>query len=109
MEAVLKIDDSYQGGSAYMALGQLDTELPEMLGGDSQRAVTTLEKGLRVGEQNSLLRLALARAYLATRRRDDARKQLNFILQMKPAPDYLLEYKEVNAQARQLLATRFSK
>lgn len=109
METVLKIDDTYQGGSAYMALGQLDTELPSMLGGDSQRAVTTLEKGLRVGDQNSLLRLALARAYLATNRKDDARKQLNFILQMKPSPDYLLEYKDVNAQARQLLATRFSK
>ncbi len=109
MEMVLKIDDTYQGGSAYMALGQLDTELPSMLGGDSERAVTTLEKGLRVGDQNSLLHLALARAYLATNRKDDARKQLNFILQMKPSPDYLLEYKEVNAQARQLLATRFSK
>ncbi len=108
METVLKIDDSYQGGSAYMALGQLDTELPEMLGGDSKRAVATLEKGLRVGEQNSLLRLALARAYLAVGRSEDARKQLNFILQMKPSPDYLPEYKETVAQARQLLATRFS-
>lgn len=109
METVLKIDDAYQGGSAYMALGQLDTELPSMLGGDAKRAVATLEKGLRVGDQNSLLRLALARAYLATNRADDARKQLNFILQMKPSPEYMAEYKDTQMQARQLLATRFPK
>ncbi len=109
MEAVLRIDESYQGGSAYMALGQLDVELPEMLGGDSKRAVATLEKGLRYGDQNPLLRLELAKAYLATGRSDDARKQLNFIINMKPAPDFLPEYKETETKARQLLATRFSK
>lgn len=109
MEAVLKIDESYQGGSAYMALGQLDLELPELLGGDRKRAVATLEKGLRFGEQNSFLRLNLAQAYLAVGRPDDARKQLNFILNMKPSPDYLPEHKEAVAKARQLLDTRFSK
>ena len=34
MEAVLKIDESYQGYSAYLGLGRLYLQAPKMLGGD---------------------------------------------------------------------------
>lgn len=107
MEAVLKVDESYLGGSAYMALGRLDRETPKILGGDSQRAVETLEKGLRVGGDNALLRLRLAEAYLDVKRPEDARKQINAILTMKPNPDFIPEYKDAVKEARQLLARRF--
>jgi len=107
METVLRLDEDFQGGSAHMVLGRLDTELPSMLGGDVKRAIATLEQGKRYGEQNSLLRLRLAEAYLADRRREDARRELNFILQMKPHPDFLPEHEEATTKARELLATRF--
>ena len=107
MGTVLKIDEGFQGGSAYMVLGRLDTELPTMLGGNVKRAISTLEQGLKYGDQNSLLRLRLAEAYLADKRKDDARKQLNFIFQMKPHPDFLPEHEEATTKARELLATRF--
>jgi tetratricopeptide (TPR) repeat protein len=103
MEAVIKIDEGFQSGSAYMALGQVDLKLPKMLGGDPQRAVEYLEKGLRFGERNALLRLRLAEAYLAVKRKEDARKQLNAIFGMTPHPDYLPEYKEAVAHAQALL------
>ncbi|HEV2706481.1 MAG TPA: TRAP transporter TatT component family protein [Pyrinomonadaceae bacterium] len=103
MEAVIKIDESFQSGSAYMALGQVDLKLPKMLGGDPQRAVEYLEKGLRFGERNALLRLRLAEAYLAVKRKEDARQQLNSIFTMTPNPDYLPEYKEAVARAQTLL------
>jgi len=105
MEAVLRIDEGYQGGSAYMALGRLDNELPEMLGGDRQRAVETLEKGLRFGAENSLLRLRLAQAYVAVKRPADARKQLQHIITMTPHPDFLPEHKDSVADAEQMLKT----
>ena len=38
MEAVVRLDEGFQGGSAYMALGQIELELG-MLGGDPKRAV----------------------------------------------------------------------
>lgn len=107
METVLKLDEDFQGGSAHMVLGRLDTELPSMLGGDVKRAIATLEKGLQYGDQNSLLRLRLAEAYLADKRKEDARKQIDFILQMKPHPDFLPEHEEATTKARELLATRF--
>ncbi len=103
MEAVIKIEESYQAGSAYMALGQVDMEVPRMLGGDRDRAVEYLEKGLSFGDKNALLRVHLAEAYLAVKRKDDARKQLNAIINMTPDPAYLPEYREALAKAHLLL------
>ncbi len=107
MEAVIKIDEGFQAGSAYLALGQIDLELPEIMGGNRERAVENLEKGLKFGEQNAMLRLRLAEAYLDVKRTEDARQQLNAIFKLKPSPDYLPEYKQAAAAARALLEKRF--
>jgi tetratricopeptide (TPR) repeat protein len=107
METVLKLDESFQAGSAFMVLGRLDLELPTMLGGDPNRAVQTLERGMKYGEPSSLYHLRMAEAYLRVKRMDDARAQLNYILSMKPLPDYVPEYKESVTKARELLAKRF--
>jgi tetratricopeptide (TPR) repeat protein len=103
MEKVIELDEGFQGGSAYMALAQIDLELPEMLGGDRGRALSTLEKGLPHGRENSFYRLALARAYYETGRKADARAEIDYILKMKPDSDYLPEYRDSVAQARRLL------
>lgn len=103
MQAVLKLDEGYQDGSAYMVLGLVDLKAPKLLGGDPQKAVAEMEKGLRFGETNAFLRLHLAEAYLAVGRTEDARQQLNAIINMTPDPNYLPEYKEATAEARQLL------
>jgi tetratricopeptide (TPR) repeat protein len=103
MDAVLKLDEGYQDGSAYMVLGLLDLKAPKIVGGDPQRAVAELEKGLRLGGTNAFLRLHLAEAYQAVDRSGDARQQLNAILSMTPDPNYLPELKEAQTQARQML------
>jgi hypothetical protein len=102
MERVTKLDEAYQGGSAYLALGQLYLQAPRVLGGDHQKAVDLLEKGLRFGDHNALLRLKLAEAYHAENRDADARKQIDLILKMTPDPNYLPEYKEAVEKAREL-------
>jgi tetratricopeptide (TPR) repeat protein len=73
------------------------------MGGDAQKAVAELEKGLRFGEGNAILRLHLAEAYQEVGRSDDARKQVNAIINMTADPNYLPEYKEAVAEARKLL------
>ncbi|HEX8919959.1 MAG TPA: TRAP transporter TatT component family protein [Pyrinomonadaceae bacterium] len=103
MEKVIQLDEGFQGGSAYMALGQVDLEAPRMLGGDAKRAVEGLEKNLRFGENNVLYRLRLAQAYLAVNRKEDARRELNLILSMTPNPDFIPEYNDAVAEARKLL------
>jgi tetratricopeptide (TPR) repeat protein len=102
MEAVLKIDPTYEGGSAYMVLGQLDLEAPKMLGGDPERATATLEKGDKLNQQNSMLKLQLAEAYFRTKRINDAKKVLDEIAKMKPDPNYLPEHQEALDGAEKL-------
>jgi len=104
METVIKLDEGFQAGSAYLALGQLDLELPDVLGGDPERATVELERGLKVGENNALLRLQLARAYYQVGRHKDARAQAEAVLKMKPSPEYKTEYDEAAEGARQLLS-----
>lgn len=103
MQTVLRLDEGYQNGSAYMVLGLVYLQAPKLLGGDPQKAVEEMEKGLRFGETNAFLRLHLAEADLAVERKADARQQLNAIINMTPDPNYLPEYKEAVTQARQML------
>ncbi|HEY6190588.1 MAG TPA: TRAP transporter TatT component family protein [Pyrinomonadaceae bacterium] len=102
MNAVLRTDEGYQSGSAYMVLGQVELEAGRMMG-DPEMAVQYLEKGLKLGPNNALLRLRLAQAYARVNRRDDARKQLDAILKLTPDPNYLPEHKEATDEARKML------
>ncbi len=103
MGRVIQLDEGFESGSAYMALGQVDLEAPKMMGGDPRRAVETLEKNLRFGEKNALYHLRLAQAYAAVNREEDARRELNGILNMTPNPAYLPEYDDAVREARALL------
>lgn len=94
MDAVLKLDEGFQSGSAYLGLGQLYLQAPRMLGGDRQKAIDYLEKGLRFGKENALLRLRLAEAYHVVNRIPDALKQIEYLLVMKVDPAFEPEYKE---------------
>ena len=102
METVLQIDEGYQYGSAYMVLGLVYLNEPGIAGGDPNKAVELMEKGLRFGEGNAFLHLHLAEAYLKAGRPADARRQIDTIIAMKPDQDYLPEYNEALAAARKL-------
>jgi tetratricopeptide (TPR) repeat protein len=102
METVIRLDERYQSGSAYMVLGQTYLEAPLLLGGDRYKAVDYLEKSLRFGPTNALARFHLAEAYLAVNRKDDARKQVEALFAMKPDPDFTPEHNDAVAQARKL-------
>ena len=104
MDTVLKLDEGFQSGSAYMVLGQLYLQAPRMLGGDIEKAIGYLEKGLKFGPNNALLRLRLAEAHHAAKRDSDARKQIEYIMSMKIDPEYAAEYNEAVDQAKKLQA-----
>ena len=103
METVLRLDEGYQDGSAYMVLGLVYLNAPVFVGGDPKKAVEEMEKGLRFGEPNAFLHLHLAEAYKKVGRHDDARRELKKILSMPADPNYLPEYKEATADAQKLL------
>lgn len=103
METVLRLDQGYQNGSAYMVLGLVYLNAPSIVGGDPKKAVEEMEKGLPFGEPNAFLHLHLAEAYKKVGRNDDARREIKKILTMNPDPNYLPEYKEATAEAQKLL------
>lgn len=103
METALRLQASYEDGGAYLALGQLDRQLPRLFGGSVKRAIAYLEQGLRVAPQNMSMRLALAQAYVDAGRRDDGRQQLLEILHMPVLPARARANRATQEKARQLL------
>ena len=106
MNKVIEIQPDYQGASAYDALAQIELSTG-LVGGKAEKAVEYLEKAIKIEENNSYLHLHLGQAYLAVNRKEDARKQLEYVLDMKPNPDFMVEYNECAEDARRLLKTRF--
>ena len=104
MEAVLKIDEQYEGGSAYLGLGQVYLKAPKIFGGDVAKAIGYLEKGIKVGPNNGLMRLRLAEGYAAANRDNEAREQLKTLFDGKPTPGYEPEYEDAVKEGRELEA-----
>lgn len=104
MEAVLKIDESFQSGSAYMALGQVYLKAPRILGGDVSKAIDYLEKGLKFGPNNALLRLRLAEAYAEAKRIPDAQRELKVLFESQPSPGFEPEHNDAVREGRALEA-----
>ncbi len=102
MEAVLKIDEAYSAGSAYMVLGQVYLQAPRLLGGDTQKAIEYFQKGIRVAPNNALVRWHLAQAYADANRKEDARKEIEALWVLKPEAGYEPEYKEAVRNTKEL-------
>jgi tetratricopeptide (TPR) repeat protein len=103
MEAVLKLDEGYQGYSAYLGLGRLYLQAPKVLGGDIAKATEYLEKGVKLNPNNTLMRYHLAQAYEANNRNGDAKKQIETLMAMTPDPKYVPEHKDAVEKAKKLL------
>jgi len=102
MEAVLKLEESYQGYSAYLGLGRLYLRAPRVLGGDVAKAVEYLEKGVKLNPNNTVMRYELAEAYAADNRHADAKKQIETLLAATPDPKYIAEHKDAVEKAKKL-------
>ncbi len=86
METVLRLNDRYQDGGAYLALGEMDRQLPRIIGGNMNRAIQRLEQGVSVAPQNLEIKLALGQAYEEKGRKEDARRMFQEIIQ-KQSPN----------------------
>jgi tetratricopeptide (TPR) repeat protein len=103
MDAVLKIDESYEGYSTYLGLGRLYLEAPHVLGGDVKQAIEYLEKGVKFSPNNTMMRAELAQAYIANNRNADAKKQIEAVMSATPDPQHAPEHKDAVAKAQKLL------
>jgi len=104
METVIRLNELYENGGAYLALGEMDKRLPGIIGGNLDRAILRLEKGLSVAPNNLEIKLSLAEAYLERKRKDEARPLLHEII--KSPIDYTRSKSDHSTQdkARRLLS-----
>lgn len=102
MDAVLKLDEGYQGYSAYLGLGRLYLGAPKVMGGDVGKATEYLEKGLKLNPNNTTMRYYLAEAYETNNRDADAKKQIEIINSTTPDPKYMAEHKQALELSKKL-------
>ena len=103
MEAVLKIDEAYQGYSAYLGLGRLYLQAPTILGGNTEKAIEYLQKGIKLNPNHGLMRFHLAEAYQSNNRDAEAKKQIEALMGITPDPKYTAEHKDAIEKAKKLL------
>jgi tetratricopeptide (TPR) repeat protein len=102
-EGALAINPSYENGDIYSALGQIDLNLPKLLGGNDRRGLERLEAGLKVGPNNSDLKVTLAEVYVKKGRNNEARGLLESVLSASDPARTPLEQEDIKAKARRLL------
>lgn len=107
MNKVIEIDPKYESASAYVGLAQVELKAGLLGGGKPEKAIEFLEKALALEKTNTFIYLYLGEAYLAVGRDAEAKKHLEYLVKMKPDPDYMFEYKETTDRAKKLLETRF--
>lgn len=102
-EAALAINPAYENGAIYSALGQIDLNLPRLLGGNDRRGIERLEEGMKVGPNNAELAVTLAEVYGKKGRRDEARKLLESVISGNDPGRSPAELAELRTKARALL------
>lgn len=101
MRAALALDP--REPAAYALAGYVNLEVPRLLGGDLARAEEAFRQGLQIDPHYTNLRLGLARVLLRQGRGDEARRELQGILDEK-TPTHVADWTVRDApQARDLL------
>ncbi len=109
METVIRLDPDYEEAGGLRTLARVDYRAPFFKGGDKQRSIQSLLQVLKRYPQNSLAMLYLADSFMAVGRRQDARQELDRILNLCPDPTYGPEQEDNQAEARERLTKYFAK
>lgn len=104
---VLKLDPAFQKGSADRALGRWYFKVPGLFGGSDQKSEEHLRKSLTYDTNSSASRFFLAETLLDRGKKEDARAELQKVIDGPIDPDWAPEDREFKEKAKQLLASSF--
>lgn len=102
---VLEIDPAFQQGSADRALGRWYFKVPGLFGGSRKRSEEHLRRSLEFNPRSTASRYFLAETLIESNRRQEARAELQRVLDSPVHPDWAPEDREFKAKAKQLLAS----
>jgi hypothetical protein len=100
---VLKLDPAFQQGSADRALGRWYFRVPGLFGGSKTKSEEHLRRSLTYNPQSTASHFFLAETLRELGRRDEARAELQRVLDAVPDPEWAPEDREFKQKARELL------
>ncbi|MGH9311015.1 MAG: TRAP transporter TatT component family protein [Vicinamibacterales bacterium] len=103
--AVLKLDPGFQQGSADRALGRWYFKVPGLFGGSRKKSEAHLRRSLTYAPNSTASHFFLAETLIEDGRRDDARAELQRVIDAPVDPDWEPEDREFKQKAETLLAS----
>jgi hypothetical protein len=102
---VLKLDPGFQQGSADRALGRWYFKVPGLFGGSRTKSEEHLRRSLTYNPHSTASRFFLAETLIEGDRRDEARAELQRVLDAPLDPEWEPEDREFKQKARELLGS----
>jgi hypothetical protein len=106
LELVLKLDPTFQEGSADRALGRWYAKVPRLFGGSAQLAEQHLRQSLTYNPRSTASHFFLAELLLDNGRVAEARDELQRVLDSPLSPEWAPEDQEFKQKAQALLQAR---
>jgi len=103
MFKIIEVDRGYEDGGADRVLGRVFFKVPGIAGGSKDKSLEHLEKSKELGPEDPITRVYLAETYLAKDRVDDARAELDYVMNMKDDPRWVAGISEAKIEAQELL------
>jgi tetratricopeptide (TPR) repeat protein len=103
LETVLKLDPSFMNGSADRVLGRWYFRVPRLFGGSNRRAEEHLRASLQYDANSTISRFFLAEVLIDEDRKDEARTELQKVIDAPLSEEWAPEDQEYKAKATALL------
>ncbi len=104
LETVLRLDPAFQQGSADRALGRWYFKVPGLFGGSNKEAEAHLRAALKYNPASTVTHYFLAEVLLDENRKDEARVELQKVLDAPLDPEWTPEDREYKERARALMS-----
>jgi tetratricopeptide (TPR) repeat protein len=108
LEIVLRLDAAFQQGSADRALGRWYFKVPRLFGGSHALAQQHLRTSLQYNPNSTVSHFFLAEVLVDDKRTDEARAELQKVLDAPLDPEWAPEDREFKEKARATIARLFT-
>lgn len=103
LKAAVKRDETYHGAGPLRVLARLESKTPFILGGSKRRARKRYMKAIETAPTNTVTRIFFAELLLELKEKEEARRQLETVLQIEPDGVWNFEIKRDKKLAKELL------